>query len=309
MEIITRIGGYLTADLRMATPILLAALGLLIMNRSGLINIGVEGIMLMSTLTAVMGTYFSGDNVWVGMACAMATGAVMGLLFAFLTVTLRANQIVIGAAFNILGTGGSAMLYRIAFGTESQLINITGFREWNPAGLADIPLIGKAIFGQMPIVYLAFALVPIIHYFIFKTPAGLNLRAVGENPMAADTLGISVYRTRYLASIFGGILMAMGGAFLSTGLLRFFTEDMVAGRGYIALAAVIFGRYQPVGVMLATMLFALGNVIANALQAANSPIPYNLLVTIPYVLTIVVLAAFGGKSIGPAAAGTPYKKG
>lgn len=136
MGIITSIGEYLAADLRMATPILLAALGLLIMNRAGLINIGAEGIMLMATLTAVMGTYLSGDNVWVGLLAAMVTGAVMGLLFAFLTVTVRANQIVVGAAFNILGAGASAMLYRIVFGVESQLINVTGFT--NKIGRAHV---------------------------------------------------------------------------------------------------------------------------------------------------------------------------
>lgn len=309
MSIIASIGDYLAADFRMATPILLAALGLLIMNRAGLINIGAEGIMLMATLTAVMGTYFSGDNVWVGMLCAMVTGAVMGLLFAFLTVTVRANQIVVGAAFNILGGGVSAMLYRVVFGTESQLINITGFQAVEIPLLSKLPIVGKALFGQMPVVYIAFLLVPVISYFLFKTPAGLNLRSVGENPKAADTLGINVYRMRYLSTIVGCTLMGMGGAFLSTGLLRFFSENMVAGRGYIALAAVIFGRYKPTGVMLATMLFALGNVIANNLQASGSAIPYNLLVMIPYVLTIVALAAFGGKSVGPAASGKPYKKG
>ena len=302
------ITSLLESDLRMATPILFAALGLLLMNRSGLINIGAEGIMLMATLTAVMGTYYSGSP-WVGMLCAMLTGAAMGLLFAFLTVTVRANQIVVGAAFNILGVGGSAMLYRIIFGTESQLINVNGFAPIQVPLLGGIPIVGRAFFGQMPPVYLAFILVPLLSYFLFKTPAGLNLRSVGENPKAADTLGVDVYRTRYLATVVGCVFMGMGGAFLSTGLLRFFSEDMVAGRGYIALAAVIFGRYKPVGVMLATLLFALGNVIANTLQASGSPIPYNLLVMIPYVLTIVALAGFGGKVAGPAAAGKPYKKG
>lgn len=305
MEFITSL---FESDFRMATPILFAALGLLLINRSGLINIGAEGIMLMATLTAVMGTYYSG-NPWVGMLCAMATGAAMGLLFAFLTVSVRANQIVVGAAFNILGTGGSAMLYRIVFGTESQLMNVNGFSSIHIPVLSDIPFLGRAVFSQMPPVYIAFALVPVMSYFLFKTPTGLNLRSVGENPKAADTLGINVYRIRYVATIVGCTLIAMGGAFLSTGLLRFFSEGMVAGRGYIALAAVIFGRYKPMGVLLATLLFSFGNVIANTLQASGSAIPYNLLVMIPYILTIVALAGFGGKAVAPAAAGKPYKKG
>lgn len=308
MEFLTSLGGYIAADLRMATPILFGALGLLLMNRSGLINIGCEGTMLLATLTAVMGAYFSG-NVWVGLLWAMLTGAVMGLLFAALTVSLRANQIVVGAAFNILGSGVSTMLYRIAFGVNSSVISIEGFQKMEFPLLGKIPVLGEAFFNHMPMVYIAFLLVPVLAYFLFRTPAGLNLRSVGENPKAADTLGVNVYRIRYLASIVGGVLMGMGGAFLSTGLLRFFSEDMVAGRGYIALAAVIFGKYKPKGVMFAALLFALGNVVSNALQASNSPIPYNFLVMIPYVLTLVALAGFAGKSTPPAAAGKPYIKG
>ena len=155
----------------------------------------------------------------------------------------------------------------------------------------------------------------IIDYYVnqnnalFRTPTGLNLRSVGENPKAADTLGIDVYRMRYAATIVGCMLMAMGGAFLSTGLLNSFQEDMTANRGFIALAAVIFGRYKPTGVMLATLLFAFGLAVANLLPSINSPIPYNFVTMIPYILTIVVLAGFAGKTVAPAAAGKPYKKG
>lgn len=308
MEVLATLGNYLAADLRTATPVLLAALGLLLMNRSGLINIGAEGIMLIATFMAVMGTYYM-KSVWLGLLLAMASGALMGLLFAFLTVTIRANQIVVGAAFNILGSGVSAMLYRIVFGMSTDVITIEGFNALNVPALSNIPLIGPAFFSHMPMVYIAFLLVPVVSYYLFRTPSGLNLRSVGENPKAADTLGVHVYRIRYMAAIVGGMLIAAGGAFLSTGLLRFFSEDMVAGRGFIALAAVIFGKYKPTGVMIAAMLFALGNVAANALQAFGSAIPYNFLVMIPYILTIIALAGFAGKAVGPAAAGKPYKKG
>ena len=308
MEVLATLGNYLAADLRTATPVLLAALGLLLMNRSGLINIGAEGIMLIATFMAVMGTYYT-KSVWLGLLLAMASGALMGLLFAFLTVTIRANQIVVGAAFNILGSGVSAMLYRIVFGMSTDVITIEGFNALNIPGLSNIPLIGPAFFSHMPMVYIAFLLVPVVSYYLFKTPSGLNLRSVGENPKAADTLGVHVYHIRYAAAVVGGMLIAAGGAFLSTGLLRFFSEDMVAGRGFIALAAVIFGKYKPAGVMVAAMLFALGNVAANALQAFGSAIPYNFLVMIPYLLTIIALAGFAGKAVGPAAAGKPYKKG
>lgn len=302
------LGGLITSDLRMATPILLAALGLLIMNRAGLINIGCEGIMLMSTFVAVAGTYFT-KNVWLGMICAMIVAGILGALFAFLTVTLRANQIVVGVALNTLGTGLSTVLYRLLFQMDFISVKDYAFTRISIPGLKDIPLIGEAFFNQMPIVYIAFLLVPVVSYFLFRTPTGLNLRSVGENPRAADTLGIDVYKMRYCATIGGCMLMGMGGAFLSTGLLNSFQEGMTANRGFIALAAVIFGKYKPRGVMLATMLFALGLAVANLLPSIGSNIPYNFVTMIPYLLTIVALAGFVGKVTPPAAAGKPYQKG
>ncbi len=308
MDILANLATYIASDLRTCVPILFAALGLLMMSRSGLTNIGAEGIMLMSALFAVVGSYYF-ESSWMGLAFAMATGALMGLFFAFLTVTLQANQIVVGAAFNILGSGLTVILNRIIFGLSDTAINVDSFENVSIPVLSEIPFLGEVLFSQKMPVYIAFAAVPIISYYLFKTPMGLNLRSVGENPKAADTLGINVYGVRYKASAIGGMLMGLGGAFLSTGLLTFFSEDMTAGRGYIALAAVIFGKYKPVGVMFASMLFAAGTVIANALQAANSIIPYNFLVMIPYVLTILALAGFAGRAVAPAAAGKPYKRG
>ena len=308
MDAISLIGNLFTSDLRMATPILLAALGLLIMNRAGLVNIGCEGIMLIATFVAVAGTYYT-HNVWLGMICAMLAAALTGALFAFLTVTLRANQIVVGVAINTLGGGVTTVLYRILFGMESVSVGEYAFTRISLPVLKDIPIIGEAIFNQMPVVYIAFVLVPIASYFLFRTPTGLNLRSVGENPRAADTLGIDVYKMRYAAVIVGCMLIGMGGAFLSTGLITSFQEDMTANRGFIALAAVIFGKYKPTGVMLATMLFALGLAVANLLPSLGSNIPYNIVTMIPYLLTIVALAGFVGKVTPPAAAGKPYKKG
>jgi len=308
MDLVSLIGGYLASDVRMATPILLAGLGLLIVNRSGLLNIGAEGTMLIATLAAVVGSYYSG-SVWGGLLAAMASGAAVGLLFAFLTVTLRANQIVVGAAINILGLGLSATLYRVIFGVSTTIASIDTFKVWRIPFLADIPMLGEAFFSHMPMVYLAFLLVPVMSYYLFKTPAGLNLRAVGEKPEVADTLGVNVYRVQYLASIAGGILMAAGGAFLSTGLLRFFAEDMVSGRGFIALAAVIFGKYKPMGIMIAALVFMAGNVAANVFMVAKANIPYNFLVMLPYILTIIALAMFASRAVAPASLGKPYKRG
>ena len=308
MSVIDIIGNLFTSDLRMATPILLSALGLLIMNRAGLVNIGCEGIMLISTFIAVAGTYYT-HNVWLGMLCAMVVAGLLGALFAFLTVSLRANQIVVGVAFNTLGTGVSTVLNRMLFGMDFVSVKEYAFTRISVPVLKDIPILGEAIFNQMPVVYIAFFLVPVVSYFLFRTPTGLNLRSVGENPRAADTLGIDVYRMRYAAAIAGCMLMGMGGAFLSTGLLNSFQESMTANRGFIALAAVIFGKYKPTGVMLATMLFALGLAVANLLPSIGSTIPYNIVTMIPYLLTIVALAGFVGKVTPPAAAGKPYKKG
>ena len=302
------ISGYLASDIRMATPILFAGLGLLIINRSGLLNIGAEGTMLVSTLLAVVGSYYSG-SVWVGLLCAVISGALMGLLFAFFTVTVKANQIVIGAALNILGSGLSATLNRIIFGVSTTVTRFDAFTNIKIPLLSDIPLIGGAFFNQMIPVYAAFLLVPVISYYLFRTQAGLNLRSVGENPRVADTLGVNVYRLQYMSAIIGSALIAAGGAYLSTGLVSSFSEEMVAGRGYIALAAVVFGKYKPGGVMLASLIFVAGNVLSNILQVSGTPIPYTLLTMIPYVLTVVALAAFAKGAVAPASLGRPYKRG
>ena len=302
------IGNVLASDIRMATPILIAALGLLLVNEAGLLHIGVEGTMLIATLAAVAGSYYTG-SVWGGLLFAIIAAGLMGLLFAFLTITLRANQTVVGVAINILGSGLSAALNRVLFGVSTTIASIDTFKNLPIPGVSKIPVIGTAFFNQMPIVYIGFLLVPIISYFLFKTQPGLNLRAVGENPGAADTLGINVYRTRYLACIFGSMLMGVGGAFLSTGLLTFFSEEMVSGRGYIAIAAVIFGRYKPTGIMFASMIFMAGNVLANLLQVYGVGIPYYFLNMLPYILTVVALALLGKSTMAPAAQGKPYRRG
>ena len=302
------IGNVLASDIRMATPILIAALGLLLVNEAGLLHIGVEGTMLIATLAAVAGSYYTG-SVWGGLLFAIIAAGLMGLLFAFLTITLRANQTVVGVAINILGSGLSAALNRVLFGVSTTIASIDTFKNLPIPGISKIPVIGTAFFNQMSIVYIGFLLVPVISYFLFKTQPGLNLRAVGENPGAADTLGINVYRTRYLACIFGSMLMGVGGAFLSTGLLTFFSEEMVSGRGYIAIAAVIFGRYKPTGIMFASMIFMAGNVLANLLQVYGVGIPYYFLNMLPYILTVVALALLGKSTMAPAAQGKPYRRG
>lgn len=308
MDFLNSLGGYINTDISLATPILLAGLGLLVINRAGLLNIGAEGTMLIATIMAVYGSYISG-SVWVGLLFAMVAGAAIGALFALLTVTLRANQTVVGAAINVLGSGLSATLFRIMFGISSEVPAIDVFRKLSIPGLSAIPVIGEGFFQHMPMVYIAFLMVPLMSYFLFKTQAGLDLRSVGENPKVSDTLGINVYRTQYIAAIVGSLIIAMGGAFMSTGLTRFFSEEMVSGRGYIALAAVVFGRYKPTGIMAAAMVFMAGIVVANILMATGSGIPYQILNMFPYILTVIALAAFARSAVAPAALGNPYKRG
>ncbi|MEA5047815.1 MAG: ABC transporter permease [Eubacteriales bacterium] len=308
MGIFSSLAGWVATDIRLATPLLLAGLGLVLMNQAGILNIGAEGTMLIATLMAVVGSYYTG-SVWLGMLFAMASGALVGLLFAFLTVTLKANQVVAGAAVNILGSGLSATLFRILFGVSSNVPIIDVYQNMNLPLLSKIPFLGEAFFQQMPVVYIAFLLVPIVSYFLFRTQAGLNLRSVGENPKAADTLGINVSRMQYTAVVVGSMVIAMGGAFMSTGLTKFFSEEMVSGRGFIALAAVIFGRYKPSGVMMAAIVFMAGTVAGNVLLASSSQIPYQFLTMLPYILTVVVLAVFAKNTVAPAALGRSYKRG
>ncbi len=308
MNFLTTLSGWIATDIRLSTPILLAGLGLVLMNRAGIMNIGAEGTMLIATLMAVVGSYKSG-SVWVGLLFAMGSGLLVGLLFALLTVTLRANQVVVGAAVNVLGSGLSATLFRIMFGVSSSVPLIDVYQNWRVPLLSKIPFLGDALFKQMPLVYIAFLMVPLMSHYLFRTQSGLNLRAVGENPKAADTLGINVYRSQYAAIVIGSMIIAMGGAFMSTGLTKFFSEEMVSGRGFIALAAVVFGRYKPSGVMLAAMVFMAGTVAGNALLASTAHIPYQFLTMLPYILTVIVLAVFAKSAIAPAGLGKPYKRG
>lgn len=226
MDLVQMIGSYLASDIRMATPILLAGLGLLLINRAGLLNIGAEGTILIATLIAVVGSFFLG-NVWLGLLCAMIAGALIGGLFALLTVTLRANQTVVGAAINVLGSGLSATLYRIIFGVATNNAPIDTFDVLAIPLVKDIPILGEAFFQQKPIVYIAFLMVPLVSYYLFRTQSGLNLRSVGENPKVADTLGINVARTQYSAAIVGSAIIAMGGRVPVHG----FAEFLLRGNG------------------------------------------------------------------------------
>lgn len=301
------LANFLAVDLRTATPILLAATGLVFMERSGVVNIGAEGMMLIGSLAGVVGSYYFG-SAWIGLLVAALSGGIIGLIFAYLVVTVRANQVVTGTAVNILGLGLTTSFARVIFGVNTAPPQIDAFKAYAVPLLSRIPVLGPAVFHQMPPVYIALLLVPLAHFVLFKTTIGLKVRSVGEHPKAADTVGINVFQVRYATIVVGSMLAGMAGSYLSLGLLSFFTENMVAGRGFIALAAVIFGKYTPAGALVAAALFGAGDALQFRLQALGSTVPYQFILMVPYVLTVAALAGFVGKVTPPAASSQPYSK-
>ncbi len=274
---------------RLATPLLLAALGGLFSERSGVINIGLEGLMLAGAFTAAVMTHYS-NNPWVGLLSAILAGIGVALIHAVACIRYRADQVVSGTAINILFLGVPALL-------SGALFESTG----------ATPQIPKDQLLPLAPIVLAFALVPVTWWVLNRTPFGLRLRAVGENPEAADTAGVNVARIRYAGVLLSGALAAIGGAYLSTGQSSLFTRNMTAGRGFIALAALIFGKWRPVQTMLACLLFGVAEALSIQMQGV-SEIPVQFIQIIPYVLTIVVLAGFIGHSRAPKALGLPYQK-
>jgi simple sugar transport system permease protein len=277
------------STIRLATPLLLAALGGMFSERAGIINIALEGLMLAGAFTAAVVTHFTG-NPWVGLAAAIGAGVFVAFIHAVACIKFKADQVVSGTAINILFLGVPALI-------GGALFDSTGATPQIPQG---------QLLRNAPIV-IAFALVPITWYVLYKTPFGLRLRAVGENPEAADTAGVRVAQLRYAAVLISGALAAIGGAYLSIGQSSLFTRNMVAGRGFIALAALIFGKWRPVQTMLACLLFGFAEGISIQMQGV-APIPVQFIQIIPYVLTIVVLAGFIGQSRAPKALGIPYQK-
>jgi ABC-type uncharacterized transport system permease subunit len=301
--------GVLASTLRFATPLAFAAIGGIFSERSGVVNIGLEGMMLTGAFFAVWGAVWSGTWV-VGLLMAMIFGGLLALIHAFFSIHLRADQIVSGFAVNFLALGLTGFLYSSIYpgGIEQQVSRVPAV---NLGFLDDIPLIGNfldGVFGSLNLlVWIMFGVVILAYVILFKTPIGLRIRSVGEHPRAADTVGISVYGVRYAAVVTSGVLAALGGAFLSIGFVGTFTENMTSGRGYIALAAVIFGKWLPGWAFAATLLFGFGFAISIPLQR-EAGISENLISTLPYVLTLVALVGLIGRSIPPAAVGRPYVK-
>jgi general nucleoside transport system permease protein len=301
--------GLLASTLRFATPLAFAAIGGIFSERSGVVNIGLEGMMLVGAFFGIWGAVWSGTWI-VGLLMAMLAGGLLALIHAFFSIHLRADQIVSGFAVNFLALGLTGYLFSAIYpgGIEQSVSRVPNVKL---GFLESIPLVGAfldGVFGSLNLlVWVMFGVVILGYVVLFKTPIGLRIRSVGEHPKAADTVGISVYGVRYAAVVTSGVLAALGGAFLSIGFVGSFSENMTSGRGFIALAAVIFGKWRPGWAFAACLLFGFGFALAIPLQR-EADVSENLISTLPYVLTLVALVGLIGRSIPPAAVGRPYVK-
>jgi len=289
--------GLFAAALRMATPIAFASLGGIFSERVGIINIGLEGIMLTSAFSGVAVSYFT-SNPWLGVLAAVLVGGLLGLFHAVLTVKFVGNHIVSGTGINIFAMGFTAYMSQIIWGSRGASESVRGLRAVSIPLVKDIPLVGGVIGTHTPLVYILLVLTVISHIVLFKTPFGLRIRAVGEHPAAADTAGVDVFRIKYLCVMVSGMLAGLGGAFLSLGHLNLFAWGMTGGRGFIAMAAMIFGKWMPFGAFGASVLFGFADALQMRLQALGL-LPPQIILTIPYVLTVAVLAGVVGKAVAP----------
>ncbi len=281
------------ATIRQAAPILITAIGGMFSEVTGVVNIGLEGMMLMGAFTAAVVSYFTGSP-YVGILGGMLAGGLMALLHGVLSIKYKGDQTVSGVAINLFASGFTVFMLRVLF-------NQSG----NTPTVAKAPAIG----GMSIIVILIYALAIWAHYFLYRTVTGLRMRSVGEHPLAADTVGIDVYKIRYFGVVMSGLFAGLGGAYLSIGALSQFTKEMSAGRGFIAIAALVFGKWKPKGIIFASLLFGFADAIQTLIQQYVSFIPPQFIQMLPYILTIGTLAGVVGKAVAPAASGKPYDKG
>jgi simple sugar transport system permease protein len=300
--------GVLASAVRWATPILFAALGETFTERAGILNLGLEGIMLMGALMGFVGAYNT-DSLWLGLLAAAVTGMFMGLLMAFMSVTVKANQVVAGLGITILGGGLSTLLFRLFFGLRTKPPTIKTFAAQPIPLLNKIPGLGEILFGHNVMVYLTFILVGVAWMVMYRTHYGLALRAVGERPEAVDTRGLNVTWLRYSSLMIGGALAGMGGAYLPLANLGIFWTQMTAGRGFIAIAVVVFARWNPVRALWGALVFGGAASLQTALQTLEAPIASELLLMLPYIATIVVLVGVSRRAEFPGAFAVPYSRG
>jgi simple sugar transport system permease protein len=305
--------GMIQATLTAATPLTLGAMAGILCERAGIINIAIEGMMLSGAFAAVaFASIF--DSLWMGLLAASLVGGLMAALHAVLSIKYKVDQIISGTVINILAAGGSRFL-NIRLLEPAGMSTPGSFPLISIPVLADIPILGPILFENQPTVFIMLILLVVVNYLIFFTPWGLRMRACGEHPRAADTVGVHVNRMRYISVILGGLIAGIGGAYFSLGVVGTFEDGMTRGQGFVALAAMIFGNWNPVGGFLAALLFGFANalqvkmqIIEPVLPFINQPIPPEFLQMAPYILTIIVVAGVVGRAIPPAAEGKPYEK-
>jgi ABC-type uncharacterized transport system permease subunit len=293
----------LQATIRLAAPLMLVGVGGVFTERTGIFNIGMEGMMLAGALVAAIGADFTG-SVWIGLLLSMVTGGLLAAIHAYLTISRRADQIVCGAAMNLLALGGTNLLFAALFTGERTRVPL--FPDVAPEGLHNLPIIGPILFSQPVIVWFAFALPLIATWILYRTSWGLNIRAVGEHPLAVATAGISVYALKYVGVILSGVFAGMGGCALALADLGYFAPGMTNGRGFMVLAALVVGKWNPIWVAAACLIFGGANALQLRIQTLTPAIPYQFLVMAPYVLTILALIGFVGRTVPPKTVGKPY---
>ncbi len=301
------LAGMLSSAVQLAVPITMGAFSGILCERAGVVNIAIEGMMLMSAMVgALMGSIT--QSAWLGLFFGVLSAVLLATLHAVLSIKYRIDQIISGTVINMFSAGMTAFLSQKFLQTRQELNNPAMFTRVEIPGLADIPLLGPILFNTNFFVYLMFALLIILQVALFSTRWGLRMRSVGEHPKAADTLGINVIKTRYMAVLLGGLVAGLAGAFFTLGSVGRFDEGMTAGKGFIGLAAMIFGNYTPIGALGAGILFGFADSLGSKLSLLGSAIPSTLMSTAPYVITMIVLAGFVGKGHVPAADGVPYTK-
>jgi len=295
--------GFLSAAVRVATPLLLAALGEMLAERGGVINLGVEGAMLAGALAAALGA--SAGGAWAGLAASGAAGMLLAAVFALATIGARADQIIAGTATTLLAVGITGAVYQAAFGSAGAGLSLPTLAPMPVPGLSSIPVVGPAFFDQPVTTYIALMAVPLCWWFLFRTRTGLALRAAGESPQHARAAGVPVRRLQFAATITGGVLAGLAGGTLVLAQVGTFAERMTAGRGFIAIAIVVLGRWHPVGVLGAALFFGAATALQFVFQAMGLAVPYQLFLMLPYVLTLLLLAGLVGGVKAPAALGRP----
>jgi simple sugar transport system permease protein len=271
------------------------------------INIGLEGQMLVGCLAGFLAAYYT-QSLWAAAAFSALTGGAIAFALAVMTITLRANQVVTGVTINLLCLGLTTFVYRALFGVSLAAPSVPTMREIAVPGLSQLPVLGPVLFEQKLFVYIAVLLAVGLHFILYRTTIGLQVRAVGEQPTASETMGINVIRTRYLCVVFAGVMAGLAGAILSVGEVGSFTYNMAAGRGFMALAIVIFGRWNPLLVLVASLFFGFADSLQLGLQALGLRLPSELFLSVPYLLTIVIVTVTWTRSREPAALGVAYAK-